>query len=210
MIDVYKHEGFLPDCRMSTNQGFVQGGSNGDMMLADSYIKGIREGIDWKKGLEAMIKDATVSPEDWGVQGRGGIKARSKYGYVPIDGGGNSPKGETVVPGREASRTLEYAFNDFSIALVASGLKNVTLYNEYIKKSGDWRNLWNPKIKSDGYKGFIQPRSANGSFVFQGEERFCLLTWKVATCEQELTSFLSSFPQIQDVALQPINSAPVT
>ena len=35
-------------------------GSNADAVLTDSYVKGIREGIDWKDGLAAMIKDAEV------------------------------------------------------------------------------------------------------------------------------------------------------
>lgn len=155
--------------------------------MADSYVKGIRDGIDWEKGLEAMLNDATKSPPDWGVQGRGGIAARNKHGYVPADKSGNLPKGETVVPGREASRTLEYSFNDFGIALVASGLKKKNVYQEYIKKSGDWLNLWNPKIKSDGYKGFIQPKLSNGSWVFQDPRR-CSPAYQFGTCYLSLTS----------------------
>lgn len=84
-----------------------QGGSNADNLLADSYVKGIRSGINWSDGLQAMLKDATVSPADWGVEGRGGIAARKRLGYVPQDGGGNKPSGKNVVEGRTASRTLE-------------------------------------------------------------------------------------------------------
>ncbi|KAK4983680.1 hypothetical protein LTR50_007075 [Elasticomyces elasticus] len=38
LIDIYRHEGKLPDCRMSLCKGFTQGGSNADVVLVDSYL----------------------------------------------------------------------------------------------------------------------------------------------------------------------------
>lgn len=58
LIDIYRHEGWLPDCRMSLCKGFTQGGSNADVVLADAYVKGLTEGIDWATGYEAVVKDA--------------------------------------------------------------------------------------------------------------------------------------------------------
>lgn len=58
LIDVYRHEGKLPDCRMSLCKGFTQGGSNADNVLADSYLKGLGDGIDWETGYEAVVSDA--------------------------------------------------------------------------------------------------------------------------------------------------------
>lgn len=58
LIDIYRHEGKLPDCRMSLCKGFTQGGSNADNLLADSYLKGLRDGIDWATGYEAVVSDA--------------------------------------------------------------------------------------------------------------------------------------------------------
>lgn len=58
LIDIYRHEGWLPDCRMSLCKGFSQGGSNADNLLADSYVKGLRDGIDWNTGYEAVLVDA--------------------------------------------------------------------------------------------------------------------------------------------------------
>ena len=58
LIDIYRHEGHLPDCRMSLCKGYTQGGSNADVVLADSYLKGLTNGIDWKTGLEAVVTDA--------------------------------------------------------------------------------------------------------------------------------------------------------
>ncbi len=58
LIDIYRHEGWLPDCRMSLCKGYTQGGSNADVVLADSYVKGITGGIDWATGYQAVVKDA--------------------------------------------------------------------------------------------------------------------------------------------------------
>ncbi len=43
---------------MSLCKGFTQGGSNADIVLADSFLKNITEGIDWNKGYEAVVSDA--------------------------------------------------------------------------------------------------------------------------------------------------------
>lgn len=43
---------------MSLCKGFTQGGSNADVVLADSYLKNITDGVDWKTGYEAVVSDA--------------------------------------------------------------------------------------------------------------------------------------------------------
>ncbi|EST07345.1 Glycosyl hydrolase family 92 [Kalmanozyma brasiliensis GHG001] len=172
VVEIQKHEGWLPDCRMSTDQGWTQGGSNAEMMLSDSYVKGIlaNDTAFWEDALQAMLKDAQDEPVSWGQVGRGGIAARAKLGYVPT-----GPSGGALVlgsvPGRSASRTVEYAFNDFSIALVAAGLRRRELYDTYRRLTDDTFNLWNPDIVSDGFSGFLQPRDENGTWVYQDPKR---------------------------------------
>lgn len=58
LIDIYRFEGWLPDCRMDLCKGYTQGGSNADVVLADSFVKGLVDGIDWETGYEAVLKDA--------------------------------------------------------------------------------------------------------------------------------------------------------
>jgi putative alpha-1,2-mannosidase len=82
LIDTYHHEGWLPDCRMSFCKGYTQGGSNADNILADAYVKGIKDGIDWRRGYEAVVKDAEVEPFDWCCHGRGGLDSWKSLGYV--------------------------------------------------------------------------------------------------------------------------------
>ncbi|RAL58918.1 hypothetical protein DID88_009209 [Monilinia fructigena] len=85
LIDIYRHEGKLPDCRMSLCKGFTQGGSNADIVLADSYLKNITENVDWQTGYEAVVSDAEDEPEDWSIEGRGGLHSWKTLGYIPTD-----------------------------------------------------------------------------------------------------------------------------
>ncbi len=172
IVEIQRHEGWLPDCRMSTSKGYTQGGSNAEMMLSDSYVKGIL-GDDvqfWQDALQAMLKDAQVEPASWGLVGRGGIAARAKLGYVPR-GEWGSPSATGATPGRTASRTIEYAYNDFSIALVSAGLKRRDLYDTYTRLSNDTFNLWNTSIVSDGFSGFLQAREEDGTWAYQDPRR---------------------------------------
>lgn len=43
---------------MSLCKGFTQGGSNADIVLADSYVKNITQDVDWAIGYEAVVSDA--------------------------------------------------------------------------------------------------------------------------------------------------------
>jgi len=75
---------------MSLDKGFTQGGSNADSLLSDSFVKGITAGIDWNTGLQAVLKDATVEG-DFTLEGRGGIPARRKLGFIPVNDTNNPP-----------------------------------------------------------------------------------------------------------------------
>lgn len=153
LVNIYEHDKYMPDARSSHWTGRTQGGSNCDMLVADAYLKGLK-GIDWKKALEAMIKDATVPPGDDERQyGRGGLWDYNRLGYVSTDFE------------RGCSRTYEYSANDYAIALVARGLGETEVYEKYLKKASSWERLWNPDIESFGFKGFVWPRNSDGSWL---------------------------------------------
>ena len=82
IIDIWRHEGYLPDARSSNFNGRSQGGSNGDNVLADAYIKGVRGEVNWDDGYSAMVKDAEVTspnnsdpsaPDSSTKEGRGAL-----------------------------------------------------------------------------------------------------------------------------------------
>ncbi|KAI2625806.1 glycoside hydrolase family 92 protein [Hypoxylon sp. NC1633] len=170
LIDIYRHEGWLPDCRMSLSKGWTQGGSNADIVLVDSYLKNITQDVDWVTGYEAVVKDAESEPPVWDYEGRGGLNSWKNLGYIPADD--FDPYGSGLIT-RSVSRTVEYAYNDFCIAEMAQALGKQEDYEKYTKRSGNWINLYKPDQVSDingadtGFTGFLQPKYHNGTFGYQ-------------------------------------------
>ncbi|KAK5991857.1 putative secreted glycosidase [Cladobotryum mycophilum] len=179
LIDIYRHEGKLPDCRMTFCKGWTQGGSNADIVLVDAYLKGLHKDVDWQTGYEALISDAEDEPANWGLEGRGGLTSWKSLGYIPTDD--FDPYGVGTFS-RSISRTVEYAYNDFCIAEVAQALNKTADAEKYLGRSKNWKNMFNPKQDSyvyvknpdgstgyvdSGFYGFLQPRYLNGTFGYQ-------------------------------------------
>ena len=153
LLNIYKREGYMPDARSGDCNGRTQGGSNAEVVIADAFVKGLK-GIDYNLALQAMLKDAEVDPgADHEKHGRGGLKEYNELGYIPygIDRAGN--------------RTIEYAYNDYCIALVAKGLGRTDIYEQYLKQSKNWKNLWRSDYEWDGVKGYIMPKDAQGRWL---------------------------------------------
>ena len=72
LVDIYRHDGFLPDARSGNYNGRTQGGSNAEFMITDAYVKGLK-GIDWPTAYAAEVHDAEVPPSDHFKEGRGGL-----------------------------------------------------------------------------------------------------------------------------------------
>ncbi|KAF8858207.1 hypothetical protein BDZ45DRAFT_403710 [Acephala macrosclerotiorum] len=178
LIDIYRHEGKLPDCRMSLCKGFTQGGSNADVVLVDSYLKNISQNVDWNTGYQAVVSDAEDEPLDWSIEGRGGLTSWKLYGYIPTDDWDPYGVGPFT---RSISRTVEYAYNDFCIAEMAKGLGHTQDAEKYLGRSSNWKNMYkadqtsfvsnttdHPNSTVDsGFVGFLQPRYLNQTFGFQ-------------------------------------------
>lgn len=63
LLTLYQVQGWLPDCHMSLNKGYTQGGSNADVVMADAYVKLNKTAeIDWDLVYEAVVKDAEEEP----------------------------------------------------------------------------------------------------------------------------------------------------
>lgn len=153
LLNIYKRESYMPDARSGDCNGRTQGGSNAEVVIADAFAKGVK-GIDYNYALEAMLKDAEVDPgADHEKHGRGGLKEYLKFGYLPygID--------------RAGTRTIEYAYDDYCIALVAKGLGREDIYERYLKQSENWKNLWRADYEWDDVRGYIMPKDAQGRWL---------------------------------------------
>lgn len=171
LIDIYRHEGWLPDCRMTFSKGYTQGGSNADVVLADGKLKGLDSSIEWDVALEAVIKDATVEPYDWCCEGRGGLDSWDRLGYIPVQDFDYKGFGTHT---RSISRTLEYSYDDFTIAQLANSIGgHGDDKAKYLSTSENWKHLWKPDQRSynngsdTGFVGFFQPKFLNETWAFQ-------------------------------------------
>jgi predicted alpha-1,2-mannosidase len=108
-------------------------------IIADAYMKGIR-GFDPEAGLKAMVSSATYGPY-------GALDQYMKLGYVPID---KEPEA--------ASKTVEYAYDDWSLAQMAKAMGKTDIAEQFTKRAANWRNSYDAKT------GFFRARKTDGSF----------------------------------------------
>jgi len=152
MLNIYQHDGYLPEGRSGDCNGRTQGGSNGEVVIADAYAKGL-PGINYRLALEAMLKDALIPPGgNEEKEGRGGLADYNRLGYV------------SSAYVRAGTRTVEYAYDDFCLAQVAKGIGREGEYERFMKQSSNWQHLWRD-VEDHGARGFIMPRDASGAWL---------------------------------------------
>ncbi len=152
LLNIYLHDGYMPDARSGDCNGRTQGGSHAEVVIAEAYARGLK-GIDYDLALRAMLKDAEVAPADDEKEGRGGLDDYKRLGYIPYG------------VSRAGTRTVEYSYDDWCIAQVARGLGHPDLYRKYMTRSRNWRNLWRADYEWQGMRGFIMPRAADGLWL---------------------------------------------
>ncbi len=146
LINDYKEGGFLPEW---SSPGFrsVMVGNNSASVVADAYLKGLR-GYDINTLYQALLNGANnEGPLD--AVGRKGVNYYNELGYVPYD----------VKINENAARTLEYAYDDFTIWQLAKKLnrpkEEIALYE---KRMLNYRNLFDPETN------LMRGKNKDGSF----------------------------------------------
>jgi predicted alpha-1,2-mannosidase len=129
----------LPIWSFGSNETWTMIGYHAVPVIADAYLKGIRIG-DAAAAFAAMKRSATYAPY-------GGLGAYMKYGYVPID-----------LEKEGASKTLEYAYDDWTIAQMARALGRAGDYKEFYRRAASFRNIYDPAT------GFMRAKKTNGAF----------------------------------------------
>jgi len=153
LIETYQYTGWLPDARIAGVNSYIQGGTSGDVLIADAVLKKL-PGVDVKTGYRAIRKDGEQDSPKPQIEGRE-LGDYLQLGYLAIDHDRPSdPHGSRV-----ASRTLEYAYEDFCIGRVAERLGDDAVAVRYRKRAGNWANLWDSTTK------LIRPRYADGRWL---------------------------------------------
>lgn len=130
MLPIWSHYG---------NDNWCMSGYHSVSVIADAVIKGVYTG-DANEALDACVTTARHRNYE-------GIGAYMDLGFIPSEKSGIS-----------VSNTLEYAYDDWCIAQLAKKLNRQDVYDEFIKRSGNWQNHFNPQ------SGFMQPKLADGTF----------------------------------------------
>ncbi|RYY61559.1 MAG: glycoside hydrolase family 92 protein [Chitinophagaceae bacterium] len=133
-------EHMLPVWSHHANENWCMSGYHSVSVVADAIIKG-NTGFDTRHALEACVTTARQRSYE-------GIGSYIDKGYIPAEKNGAS-----------VSTTLEYAYDDWCIAQAAKKLGRSDLYQEFIKRSANFRNVF------DNNTGFMHARMDNGSFT---------------------------------------------
>ena len=130
----------LPVWSHYANENWCMIGYHSVSVIADAIVTGNLTGPEALKALEASAETARTNYYD-------GIEYYTKLGYVPEDKNSSS-----------VSKTLEYAYDDWAIAQAAKKLNRNDIYSEFIKRSENWRNVY------DSSSGFTRPKLSSGKF----------------------------------------------
>ncbi len=118
-------------------------------VIVDAYMKGYRD-FDVKSLYEAMRKKALENPQPPvpHYAGRSGLDFYKSLGYTPVD------KVTESVP-----NTLELAYDDWCIAQLANELGKKDDYELFMKRAGNYTNLWDAETQ------FMRPKKADGNWL---------------------------------------------
>lgn len=142
LIDKGEKSGFMPT--------FFHG-DHAAPFIAGSYLRGIK-GFDVKSAYNLLLRNATLENKS-----RPHVLDYIALGYVPEKDIPN-PKVETVSTAG-VTKTLEYAYDDYSVALLAKELGDTPHYNMLMKRTGNYKNVFDPST------GLMRGRLANGEWV---------------------------------------------
>ncbi|MDD3642863.1 MAG: GH92 family glycosyl hydrolase, partial [Candidatus Krumholzibacteria bacterium] len=134
----YRQGGALPVWELAANETGTMIGYHAVPVIADAWAKGIRD-FDAEEALEAMV--ASADRDDLG------LRQYKELGFIPADSEGQS-----------VSRTLEYAYDDWCIAVFAKDLGHDELYRRFIGRAQGYKHLYDPET------GFMRPR-VNGGWL---------------------------------------------
>jgi predicted alpha-1,2-mannosidase len=146
-VAMAKESNWLPKWELYGMETGVMVGDPGTAMIADSYLRGIRD-FDVDAAYSAMLRAAT-QPEDNLL--RPEITDYLKLGYVPVDDEG--PYDGSV------ATSLEYYLADYNLAQFAKALGKEEDYQTFSRRANNYRKLYDPAT------GMLRPKNRKGQWL---------------------------------------------
>jgi predicted alpha-1,2-mannosidase len=134
--------------------------------IASAYNKGIRN-YDVNAAYSLMRKNAFETPADFNEykngMGRRALTSYIKYGFIPME----DSVQEAFHKKEQVSRTLEYAFDDYALSVVAKGLNRKDDYAKLYNRSMNYKNVFDKNV------GIVRGKHANGKWYepFNADKR---------------------------------------
>lgn len=139
--------------------------------IASAYNKGIRN-YDVHAAYALMRTNAFETPaifaEYKNGMGRRALTSYLKYGFIPME----DSVQEAFHKKEQVSRTLEYAFDDYALSVVAKGLNNQVDYKQLQQRSLNYKNVFDASV------GMMRGRHSNGNWFtsFNADKRESYIT----------------------------------
>lgn len=146
-------------------------GDHTTAFIASAYNKGVRN-YDVNAAYALMRKnafDTAKSFEEYkNGMGRRALASYLKYGFIPME----DSVPEAFHKKEQVSRTLEYAFDDYALSIVAKGLNKTGDYKKLRQRSFNYRNVFDTSV------GMMRGRYANGKWSesFHADKRESYIT----------------------------------
>jgi predicted alpha-1,2-mannosidase len=124
--------------------------------IASAYAKGIRK-YNVEEAYRLMRQNAfdVASKNDYtNGKGRRALSSYVKYGYIPME----DSVQEAYHKKEQVSRTLEYAYDDYALSIVAKGLGKLNDYKALQKRAANYRNVFDRSV------GLVRGRYATGKW----------------------------------------------
>lgn len=138
--------------------------------MADAWAKGLRD-FDLKTAFSACkkaIEEKTLAP--WSEKPAGLLDAFYKeHGYFPALAIGEKetiPEVSASEKRQPVSVTLGTSYDEWCVSQLAKDLDDNSSYSFYLKKSYNYRNLFNPETH------FFHPKDKDGKFIEPFDYRF--------------------------------------
>ena len=151
MVGMYEDCGWLPRWELFGRETFTMEGDPAAIVIADSWIKGLRD-FDIETAYEAMLKSATTKGSENLI--RPDIDPYVNDGYIPLWYFSNDLSGDNSV-----SHALEYCSADYAIAQLADSLGDKTRAKEFLKRSQSYRRYYCKE------HGTLRPLTKDGKFL---------------------------------------------
>jgi predicted alpha-1,2-mannosidase len=145
-VNAYTEGGWLPQVPCPGYRACMTG-SLIDSVFGEAAAKGIK-GFDMATAYEGLKKHATMPGDPDKGYGRRGIEEYLKHNYDPAD-----------KVDQAAAETVDAAYGDFCIAQVAKALGKTDDAAMFLKRSCNWRNIFDPQT------GFFRGKKTDGSWL---------------------------------------------